>query len=183
MWQRQPGQGRYAKPERERRFLLSAQPGKLNDPRHIVDRYIDGTRLRLRQITGAGPSVYKLGQKVRPNEEDPSVVMLTNMYLTANEYQCLLSLPFAEVRKTRYSLQAGPDLYAIDVFEERLEGLVLAEGELGEEDLQDLQDLHELPPLAGLVAEVTTDDHFSGATLARTTKDELGILLSSFGLT
>ncbi len=157
--------------------MLSARPGDLSDPRRIVDRYIDGTRLRLRRISVAGPAVYKLGQKVRPDENDPSSVLLTNMYLTAGEYEQLLGLPFAEVRKTRYSLEAGGTQYAVDVFEGRLEGLVLAESDFGEDTV------HEPPPLAGVIAEVTTDNRFSGGTLARTDKDGLWALLSSFGIT
>ncbi len=128
--QREPGRGHYAHPERERRFLLCSPPVGLTDPSHIVDRYIDGTRLRLRQVTGEGPAVYKLGQKVRPNEDDPSLVMLTNMYLTADEYERLLALPATEVRKARYTLTAGQDHSGVDVFEDRLDGLVLAEAEL-----------------------------------------------------
>lgn len=107
MWQREPGHGRYAHPERERRFLLSTPPVELDDPRHIVDRYIEGTRLRLRQITGDGPAGYKLGQKVRVNEHDPSIVMLTNIYMTIEEYERLVTLPAAEIRKTLAGCSAG----------------------------------------------------------------------------
>lgn len=52
----------------------------VSDPPQIVGHYIDGTRLRFRQITGAGPMLYKLAHKVRRNENDPSVVMLANSW-------------------------------------------------------------------------------------------------------
>lgn len=45
MSKRQPGQGRYAHPEHERRLLLANEPAGVTDPVEIVDRYIDGTRL------------------------------------------------------------------------------------------------------------------------------------------
>lgn len=171
---REPGRGRYAHPERERRFLLCSPPVGLTAPRHIVDRYIDGTRLRLRQVTGEGPAVYKLGQKVRPNEDDPSLVMLTSMYLTADEYERLLALPATEVRKTRYTLTAGQDRYGVDVFEDRLDGLVLAEAELADPTV------HDLPDLPGLLAEVTTDNRFSGGALANTDQESLQTLLAIY---
>lgn len=169
----EPGQGRYAHRERERRFVLSSPPIGLSDPRRIVDRYIDGTRLRLRRVTGEGFVVYKLGQKVRPDEDDPSLVMLTNIYLTGDEHDCLLALPATEVRKTRYTLAAGQDHYAVDVFEDRLDGLVLAEAELTDATV------HELPDVPGLVAEVTTDNRFSGGALAHTDQQALQTLLAA----
>ena len=42
---------RYARPERERRFLLREVPdGKITKTVDITDRYFSGTRLRLRQM-------------------------------------------------------------------------------------------------------------------------------------
>lgn len=172
MWARQPGQGHYARPERERRFLLSAPPADLMEPRHIVDHYIENTRLRLRKVTGEGPPVYKLGQKVRPKEDDPSVVMLTNIYLSTQEYERLLTLPAAVIRKMRYSFDLGQHPYVVDVFEDRLRGLVLSEEEIGE------QTGHGLPQLPGLVAEVTADDRFSGGALAHAGNESIRTMLA-----
>lgn len=65
-----PGKSqRYARPERERRFLLAKRPaGAAERTARIVDRYLVGTRLRLRQMTEThGSSLrtyYKLTQKV-----------------------------------------------------------------------------------------------------------------------
>jgi SAM-dependent methyltransferase len=123
---RRPGQGPYARPERERRFLLAGPPPGVAQPWEIVDRYIDGTSLRLRQAIGTGPPVYKLGQKVRLDVDDPSTVMLTNIYLEPWEYERLLTLPATRLAKTRYSLSVGEDLLAVDVFHGELAGLVLA---------------------------------------------------------
>jgi CYTH domain-containing protein len=102
----------------------------------------------------------KLGQKVRLDEDDPSQVMLTNMYPSSGDHACLLHLPATEVRKTRYNLAAGQNHCGVDVFEDRADGLVLAEVELSDSTE------HELPELLNLVIEVTTDDHFSGGALA-----------------
>ncbi len=173
---RSPGQGRYARPERERRFLLLEPPSGLTQPREIVDRYIDGTSLRLRQTLGTGPPVYKLGQKVRLDVDDPSTGMLTNIYLEPREYERLLVLPAAGLTKTRYSLSGGEDLLAVDVFHGELAGLVLAEWEVAEGSGD------ESPEVAGIVAEVTADERFTGGGLARTDSKGLGALLASFGL-
>lgn len=175
VWQRQPGRGRYAHPERERRLLLAEQPPGLTDSVEIEDRYIDGTRLRLRRITGGGAVVHKLAQKVRADADDPSSVMLTNIYLDAVEYERLLVLPAAELRKTRFSLSVGEVRFAIDVLRDQLEGLVLAEYEL------------DIFPSDGqlaldYVADVTHDDRFSGGQLARTNADALRSLLTALGL-
>jgi CYTH domain-containing protein len=158
VWRRTPGQGKYARPERERRFVVTGDPGRLEDSRLIEDRYLDGGTLRLRAIRGGGEQVFKLTQKVRPRAEDPAVVAITNLYLSEDEYRMLLILPGADLTKTR-SLCEG---FAVDVFHGSLEGLRLAELEV-----EDLGAPGDLPAWIG--AEVTSDDGFSGGVLARRT--------------
>ena len=150
-WRREPGAGRYAHPERERRFRLDALPPGLDDGLQIVDRYITGTRLRLRQVSDGEVTVYKLGQKVRTEPSDPSSVMMTNIYLSDEEYAVFHGLPARELRKTRYRVGA----FAIDRFHDALEGLVLAETE----------DEHAVPPFEA--EDVSRDDRYSGGQLAR----------------
>ncbi len=159
-WLRAPGQGSYAKPERERRFLLTGLPPSAGSPRLIEDHYLSGTTLRLRRVTNGIDIVHKFTQKVRPDPTDPSVVAITNMYLTAAEHAVLQALPGAQLTKSRRAWQIGPFTFAVDEFHGRLQGLLLAEIEL--EDLST-----ELPladPLFG--TEVTHDDRFSGGSLA-----------------
>ncbi len=58
---------KYAKIERERRFLLAQFPDNANivRTRRIIDRYIYGTTLRLRKlIDGNGSAAFKLTQKI-----------------------------------------------------------------------------------------------------------------------
>jgi hypothetical protein len=73
--------------ERERRFLLAALPGEVSEPRTIVDRHLAGTRLRLRQVTAGGESIYQLAEKVRPVAGDPITMKITNVYLDQAEYR------------------------------------------------------------------------------------------------
>ena len=41
---------KYAVVERERRYLLDSLPGEVTSTHEILDRYVTGTRLRLREV-------------------------------------------------------------------------------------------------------------------------------------
>ncbi len=170
-WSRQPGAGRYAQLERERRWLLTEMPAQAKEPRLIEDRYITGTRLRLRRVEADSQVVYKFCQKVRPDDGDPSTVAITNIYLAEPEYERLCQLPASILRKTRRFWQVGQHTFAIDKFHGDLAGLLMAEIEL--------PDLAQgLPLPAPIGKEVTTDDRFSGGYLAQATPDQKAQLLT-----
>lgn len=155
---------KYARPELERRFLLGAIPEDARAAYRIVDRYLVGTRLRLRlmePIGGAGEIRYKFALKDRPEPSDPSVVMITNLYLSPEEYSLLEQLPADVLTKTRHALPSAPS-HAVDEFEGPLAGLVLLE--VCFDTLESLQ-AFEPPAFAG--PEVTADDRYSGGGLAR----------------
>jgi CYTH domain-containing protein len=156
---RRAGEGRYAHVEREQRWIASGVPPGAERWAEIVDRYIPGTRLRLRHTETGEQTVFKLGQKVRLDPDDPETVKLTNIYLCSEEFAVLASLPAAELRKTRWRLAWAGKTVAVDQFHGRLDGLVLAEVELAPGD-------HRLglPPFA--VHDVTNDDRYSGGALA-----------------
>lgn len=170
-WAREPGRGRYAKPERERRFLLDADPPPGKAARTIEDRYLVGTRLRLRHVAGDGHEVFKLTQKVRVRDEDPSDLLITNLYLTEHEYAGLCCLPSKDISKTRSVHPLGEHDLVVDVFHGRLGGLRLAEVQL-----TDLDAKLALPAWVG--HEITHDDRFSGGGLAFAADDELRALLA-----
>ncbi|MFE3758690.1 CYTH domain-containing protein [Nocardia tengchongensis] len=169
-WLRQPGLGKYAKIERERRFLLSEMPSEASKPRLIEDRYIVGTRLRLRRVEVGSQVVYKFCQKVRPDENEPSTVAITNIYLDEPEYRKLCLLPAATLRKTRRIWRIGHDTFVVDEFHDDLAGLLLAEIELPDSSYN-----LSLPPQIG--TEVT-DERFSGGYLAHASSDEKAHLLT-----
>jgi CYTH domain-containing protein len=159
MSDRSPGHGRYAHPEREQRWIVSAAPTDLTPVASIVDRYIVGTRLRLRRSESEATLTYKLGQKVRDDPGNPEMVRLTNIYLSEDEYSALLLLPAAELHKTRSRTVWTDRVVAIDRFHGRLDGLMLGEVELSPTD-----SLLPIPPWAA--EDVTNDDRFSGGALA-----------------
>lgn len=169
--ERRPGRGRYSHWERERRFLLPALPDGLTDPRAIEDIYLIGTTLRLRRVGAGAAAVHKLTQKVRPDPADPSAVRITNVYVTEHELLMLSALGGARITKTRWIWPSSP--YVVDEFHGHLDGLVLAEVELEDPDADTIAD----PP--GAIAEVTTDDRFSGGSLAAATRADLEAALAS----
>jgi adenylate cyclase len=166
-WHRSPGQGRYARPERERRFLV-AEPPVLTAERTVEDRYLDGTTLRLRRVTDGSTTVHKLTQKVRERPDDPRTTRTTSTYLTAAEHALLAALAGADLVKTR-GVPAGHPRWVVDCFAGPLDGLVLAEVEVADDE--------ELALPAWLGREVTRDERFTGGALARTPAERLPDLL------
>ncbi|MEY2467506.1 MAG: hypothetical protein QOF21_204 [Actinomycetota bacterium] len=160
MNERAPGEGRYAHLEREQRWLLSAVPAGVIGPTEIYDRYISGTRLRLRRTERDGEVVFKLGQKVRVGES-PERVRLTNIYLSAAEYAVFEHLEASVLRKRRWHLSHDGREYAIDEFPALQ--LVVAEVELDSDEPR-----LPMPPFAD--ADVTDDDRYSGGALASSPK-------------
>jgi CYTH domain-containing protein len=170
---------KYARPELERRFLLARLPDAEPVRRvRILDRYISGTRLRLRRMTAldsAGQPTatveFKLGQKIPKPDGTPGLI--TNLYLSAAEYEALEIAPAAVLEKVRLSL---PPL-GVDLFEGALAGLILAEAEFDRET-----EARAFEPPVPVVAEVTADIRFTGGLLVTTTAEALRALLAEFGL-
>ena len=167
------GGSRYARVERERRYLLRELPPglKLSDPHtQITDNYVTGTRLRLRKVRTPETNEWtlKLTQKHAPEPPDFSRTLITNMYLSPYEYEVLSVFEGNELRKNRYPYEHEGRLYAVDLFLGPLRGLVLAETDF-EDDAG--MDAFPLPPFAHL--DVTRDELFTGARLVELTAEEL----------
>lgn len=98
--------GKYAHVERERRFLLAeAALSAVTVTRMINDRYLVGTRLRLRRAERSdGGCELKLTQKVPVARPGAVQGLITNTYLSSAEYDLLASLPAAVLSKTRFSV-------------------------------------------------------------------------------
>jgi CYTH domain-containing protein len=173
--------GKYARYELENRYLLDRVPERTRQDggRLITDRYIVGTRLRLRRMEplSGGESIFKLGQKDAPSPPDYSRMTITNIYLSPREYDVLAALPAHELRKRRYYLDHGDRLYSVDLFEEQLVGLILAEtGFATPEEWSE----HRLTPDFA-VRDVSRDIRFTGGALATTTKRQVVELLTERG--
>jgi CYTH domain-containing protein len=168
-------EGKYARIERERRFLLAEPPPVLAAPRRITDRYLMGTRLRLRRVEYSGDqaSDYKFTQKISAGRPGPVQGLITNTYLSRAEYDLLAALPGAVLAKTRFS---APPL-VIDIFDPPRHGLVLAEAEFSTDDAA----LSFLPP-PHCIAEVTSDTRFTGGRLAQAHRHDLLGWLAEYGI-
>ena len=167
---------KYARAERERRFLLAKAPdGPCVRRAAISDLYLTGTKLRLRrtvETTAAGSTASrKFTQKIPAPGGGPGLI--TTMYLDEAEYAVLSALPGSELTKTRYHVPP----FGVDVFTGNLAGLLMAEIEFeSAEKLEHFQ----IPP--DVIAEVTADPRLSGGRLVLMERNELLALLADFGL-
>lgn len=161
--------GKYAWLELERRFLLRIPPPGLSGGWRITDRYISGTRLRLRrmaQLDGV-EIVCKLGQKFRGENQRATETTMTTMYLTTDEFDRLAVLDALELVKVRYPYKINGFDCSIDVFQEKLDGLVIAEVEaLSTESLMRLE------PQGADWIEVTEEPFFTGGSLVKLTREQ-----------
>ena len=166
---------KYALVEWERRFLLEKFPEnvQVTRVRHIKDLYIEGTRLRLRQINdGLGQVEYKLTQKVVERASGARQGFITTMYLTRQEFDVVAKLAGRSLSKTRSSVPP----FGIDVFEGDLQGLVLAEAEFSSnEEASGLL----LP--AFIRHELTNDIRFTGGNLVKASRAEVADWVAEYG--
>jgi len=166
---------KYARIERERRFLLHRFPSAdVVRIRQITDRYIDGTSLRLReQMDDGGPAIYKLTQKVPERESGAQQGFITTIYLTEGEFRLLAQLPAKTLSKVRHSVPP----FGIDVFEGALQGLLLAEAEFDSDE-----EANALIVPDFILQEVTHDIRFTGGQLISASRPNLEAWLAEYGV-
>ena len=147
---------KYAHVESERRFLLSALPEGVTRVSEITDRYVDGTRLRLREVVTDGQVVRKLGQKIRL-DDGPRRIAHTTIYLDEAEWEVLVGLPARRLHKRRHVVERDGLVIAVD---EHDDGTLVAEIDGGDVVPADP------PAWLAVVREVTDDEGFTGGSLA-----------------
>lgn len=171
------GEGKYARIERERRFLLAGPPpaSAVTGSRRITDRYLLGTRLRLRRVDYCDSRAceFKFTQKVPAGAPGFVQGLITSIYLSAAEYDLLVSLPATVLSKIRMSV---PPL-SIDVFDPPLHGLVMADVEFSTD-----QEAQSFTPPVAAVAEITDDPRFTGGSLVQTRRRDLRAWLAEYGI-
>lgn len=162
-----PAESKYARVERERRYLLQDLPEGLTraDPHlQITDNYISGTRLRIRKVRDPRSNKWtvKFTQKFVPNPADFSRTIITNIYLNALEAETLAMFDANEIRKNRYPFEFEGRRFSVDMFLGDLFGLVLAEVSF-ETDVE----LDSFAKPAFAMAEVTSSKLFTGGELCQ----------------
>ena len=166
-------ESKYARVERERRYLLQDLPeglSRVDDHLQITDNYITGTRLRIRKVREPRSNkwVVKFTQKFAPDQSDLSRTIITNTYLNAIEADTLSMFNSNEIRKNRYYFDYEGRRFSVDMFLGDLFGLVLAEVSF---DNDDEIDNFSKPPFA--LADVTNDELFTGGKLCELTFAEV----------
>jgi CYTH domain-containing protein len=149
---------KYSVVERERRYLLGRVPEGVSTTVEIVDRYVAGTRLRLREVRASDGSVTrKLGHKVRLSD-GPAEIACTNFYLDREEWNVLIALPAKLLRKKRHVIARDGLVIAVDEHED---GSLVAE-------IDDREDPSTLvPDWLDVLRDVSDDEAWTGARLAR----------------
>ena len=176
--------GRYAKREYERRWLLRALPPALDPNRpwsRIADHYIDGTRFRLRERirTSDNDIVWKLTQKFPEADQALDRIVITNSYLTRDEYDIFRRLPGRRLVKHRWLLEFAGAYYGVDVYQEELAGLITAEREFSTYEALLASSSTSLP--FDDAAEVTHRIEFTGGALAGKAVAEIANLVDAAG--
>lgn len=152
---------KYALIERERRWRVdpARRPALTDDGVLIEDRYITGTRLRLRRMASAAGMIHKLTKKY-PSADSLARPIVT-AYLDAEEYAVFAALAAAPLVKRRHPVTADGLRFSVDRFEGPLAGLELAEIER-----PDAASLIAIAPPAWLTHDVSHDPRYDGASLA-----------------
>ena len=154
---------KYAHLERERRWLVdvaSLDVSALADAIVVCDRYILGTRMRLREMICGEDRVWKLTRKYEC--ADPLARPIVTAYLDQGEFEVLAGLPAVTLTKTRFKLADHGNDFSVDRFDGPLQGLWLAEIEL-----EDGATLTSLPNPTWTIADVSHDPRYQGYTLAQ----------------
>ena len=166
---------KYAHVERERRFLVDplACPA-LDDARSflIEDRYIDGSRCRLRRMTdrASGRVVMKLSKKY--DVRDVMARPIVTTYLDAGEYVLFSKLPGHCLTKRCYPVDSAHGRFRLDIFAGALAGLMTTEIEF-----PDAEAGAAIMPPSWASVEVTHDDRYQGSALAHLTAAAITPLL------
>ena len=175
-------ESKYARLERERRYLLLDLPEGLNRAEHhqqITDNYITGTRLRIRKVRDPKTNkwIVKFTQKFAPDPNDLSGTIITNIYLNATEAEVLSVFETNEIRKNRYHFEYEGRKFSIDMFLGDLFGLVLAETSF---DTDEDMEAFSKPPFA--LAEVTNNELFTGGRLSELKFDQIREVIQHSGI-
>lgn len=147
----------YAVVERERRYLLADLPDGVTGTVEIVDRYVTGTRLRLREVRADdGTVTRKVGHKVRLTR-GPAAVAHTSLYLDDAEWTLLCELPARRLHKRRHLVRRDGFALAVDEYDD---GTLIAEIDDGD------QPSEVVPAWLTVVADVSDDESWTGAAFA-----------------
>jgi CYTH domain-containing protein len=175
-------ESKYARVERERRYLLNDLPkimSRMDYHLQITDNYITGTRLRIRKVRDPNTNkwIVKFTQKFAPDPADLSRTIITNIYCNAIEAETLAVFEANEIRKNRYPFPFEGREFSIDMFLGDLFGLVLAEVSFETDE-----ELDNFPQPPWALADVTNIPIFTGGSLCELTFEDIRREIAQSGL-
>ena len=160
--------------EIERTFLVKALPSDLKDfpSKVLLDIYIPSTNrhpnLRIRQKG----DTYEMTKKLRMDEHDRSEQKEMTIPLTEEEFAELTTIEGKRVKKIRYFYPYNGQIAEIGIFQDDLEGLVLADFEFKSTHEKEI---FEIPDWC--LIEVTQEEFLAGGMLCGKTYDDISPLL------
>lgn len=164
--------------ELEYTFLANALPDEINgvEPKRLVDIYIpdlgdNHAHLRLRQ---KGDNL-EITKKVLVNPNDASTQIESTIQLDADEFEALSAVSQKRVVKDRYFVTIGGFPAEVDVFREKLEGLVLIDFEFSSEE----ERAKFVKPEVCL-AEVTQEEFIAGGHISGKSYSDIADELARF---
>lgn len=152
--------------ERERTYLAKYLPEELEKFPHkeMFDLYIpkksEHAKLRIRK---SGDS-YVITKKNPVNEDNPSIQIEQNIKITKDEFEALSKSDANVVHKLRFKYPHQNYIAEVDVFLDKLEGLILIDFEF--ENNKQLEDF-KIPDFC--LVEVTNEHVLAGGVLCQNT--------------
>ena len=149
--------------ELELTYLARKIPEEINGvtPKRIFDVMVpEGVKhphLRLRQKG----EKYEITKKHPVSEEDPSVQLEMTIPLEAREFEALAKSSGLSIVKDRYFVEIEGFPAEVDVFREKLAGLVLIDFEF---ETEEMKNKFRMPDVA--LADVTQEEFVAGGMLA-----------------
>jgi len=155
---------KYAHIELERRWLVDTvrRPALSGLPVTLIeDRYVVGTRLRLRKMVDEASGATSMKFTRKYDVADPLARPIVTAYLDEREYTLLAALPANLVQKRRYKIQNHGQTFSLDVFEGPLAGL-----ELLEIESHSYEALLAISAPDWVVREVSHESRYQGGSLS-----------------
>lgn len=164
--------------ELEKTFLAKKLPDGLKKCRktEVYDLYIPKEhphpKIRIRKN---GDNI-EITKKEPVNCEDASCQQENTIHLTEQEFNFFKKLPSKDVRKIRYFYPFKGRTAEIDIFQDALKGLVLADFEF---DTKEEMDSFEMPEFC--LADVTQEEFIAGGMLCGKSYEHIVNELERFG--
>lgn len=163
--------------EFELTYLVSSLPeGVVASPsKEIVDIYLPASAAHATLRIRKSGDRYSITKKIPVTEGDASHQVEHTIAITEAEFNELALIPGKRVVKKRYFYNEGGVDYQIDVFQDTLSGLVLADVEFGSRAALDA-----FVAPAWFLADVTQEDFIAGGMLCGKRYDEIAPELARF---